>query len=705
MAIYRSDQAQLTFSPEAGQGGDMERMRGTLAHGPNGFTLSGDHSAGTRTLTLAQTYIAWKGGTSAGATAILVNEGSGLSATATAMTVDVNHNITKGRVLSIGGSEALYVKNVSTNTLTIVRGYDGTTPATVADNANVLGRFVAGDFIRIGTEDASDVGNTEVNLEVRRVEAVNGTSVVLDRPLGHFHANGQAVLPVSAIDDISPNDRGKYITWIPGVYESVETPDPEMTIEGRRFLGTQSKRNWSYAYAGQQTLTGGVSGITLLNGWPLRFPIGSVSTYPSNYGNHANEDGAHIEVAAKKGDQVIELGASHGLSDGDIITIYGGTDTSAAASLIGCEVRRIDEVVGTDHAKLNYPLSFDHDANDVVREAVGGGATAPPHYVHEIAEENDLDSVSWHVHMLPSDQDADKAFDRRYVGGKIGSATISASEGELVTFGWEGVNFLNMMHNQQNQTTVGQSYDLSGLGVADNSGESNASLYSGANVAANMPRFALMHTIDEDDIVTAKQNMNGANTGIGYPTTDPYYFSQGTIKMFDQEFARIENFSITVSNGLEPRYYIGRQGNRSRGPYEVLEGQREYAMTATLTLPDASLDANTVHGSALRTNATELFKQLLLEGDYGLVAGRTGFTATIKFERGTDDYIILDIPGSPVGTPGTPNVPTGKLNEQGLFITNAAHPITADGSAFGIDVNMIFRKLRIYIRDDEPYYP
>ena len=47
MAIYRSDQAQLTFSPEAGQGGDMERMRGTLAHGPNGFTLSGDHSAGT----------------------------------------------------------------------------------------------------------------------------------------------------------------------------------------------------------------------------------------------------------------------------------------------------------------------------------------------------------------------------------------------------------------------------------------------------------------------------------------------------------------------------------------------------------------------------------------------------------------------------------------------------------------------------------
>ncbi len=51
-------------------------------------------------------------------------------------------------------------------------------------------------------------------------------------------------------------------------------------------------------------------------------------------------------------------------------------------------------------------------------------------------------------------------------------------------------------------------------------------------------------------------------TGTGYPTTQPYYFSEGTIKFFGQEFARIRSFSISISNGEEPRYYIrnGRGG-------------------------------------------------------------------------------------------------------------------------------------------------
>ena len=31
MAVYRSDQAQLTFAAEAAQGGDREMMEGTLA--------------------------------------------------------------------------------------------------------------------------------------------------------------------------------------------------------------------------------------------------------------------------------------------------------------------------------------------------------------------------------------------------------------------------------------------------------------------------------------------------------------------------------------------------------------------------------------------------------------------------------------------------------------------------------------------------
>ena len=601
MAVYRSDQAQLTFGTEAAQGGDPEMAEGTLV--------------------------------GSGATALL-NSTSGFKAGSRSITVD-----------------------------------------------NVANTFVVGDFIRIGTI-AGTASQTVDEHEIRRIELMdsaggNSTNTfTLDRPLAFFHANNEEVKEVSAIGgDATRNDKDKYITFLPGVYETVDTPDPEMSFEGRRFLGTQSKRNWSVAYPGQQTLTGSVSGMVLLNGWPLRYPIGKVTTIPS-----AVTGSATLNGAVKKGDIFITLSSSHGVSAGDIIAIYDAANTNNETKTT--EVRRAEAVPTTNVIKLNYPLSFDHVSGAYVREQ-----NSATYYNHEIVETVDLDTVSWHVHMKESSEDTDKNFDRRYVGGMVGSATISAEEGGMVTMGWDTVNFLNMVHNQANQTTVG------------------TNLYSGASVSANMPRYGLMQAIDTDDVGMAKQTAGYANDGSGYPNTQPYYFSQGQIKFFGQEFARIRSFSISISNGEEPRYYLGRQGNRARGPYEIKEGPREYSMSCSVVLPDATLDSNVAHGSASQDGALELFRQLLLEGDYGGTAAataRAGFTASLRFDRGTNDYIIIDIPGST--TAGSPTAGSNAVNSQGIFINTAPHGLTTD-NPFQVDVDMMFRSMKINIRDNEPFYP
>ena len=601
MAVYRSDQAQLTFGTEAAQGGDPEMAEGTLV--------------------------------GSGATALL-NSTSGFKAGSRSITVD-----------------------------------------------NVANTFVVGDFIRIGTI-AGTASQTVDEHEIRRIELMdsaggNSTNTfTLDRPLAFFHANNEEVKEVSAIGgDATRNDKDKYITFLPGVYETVDTPDPEMSFEGRRFLGTQSKRNWSVAYPGQQTLTGSVSGMVLLNGWPLRYPIGKVTTIPS-----AVTGSATLNGAVKKGDIFITLSSSHGVSAGDIIAIYDAANTNNETKTT--EVRRAEAVPTTNVIKLNYPLSFDHVSGAYVREQ-----NSATYYNHEIVETVDLDTVSWHVHMKESSEDTDKNFDRRYVGGMVGSATISAEEGGMVTMGWDTVNFLNMVHNQANQTTVG------------------TNIYSGASVSANMPRYGLMQAIDTDDVGMAKQTAGSANDGSGYPNTQPYYFSQGQIKFFGQEFARIRSFSISISNGEEPRYYLGRQGNRARGPYEIKEGPREYSMSCSVVLPDATLDSNVAHGSASQDGALELFRQLLLEGDYGGTAAataRAGFTASLRFDRGTNDYIIIDIPGST--TAGSPTAGSNAVNSQGIFINTAPHGLTTD-NPFQVDVDMMFRSMKINIRDNEPFYP
>ena len=622
MAVYRSDQAQLTFAAESAQGADAELMEGTVTGTRATATLESDCNAGARTITI-----------------------------------------------------------------------DVITSAA----------FVVGDFIRIGTVDGTPA-NTYIEHEVRRIEAIDGTqqvdtspgntiTLLLDRPAAFFHATDEVVkeviLPTSGeIDgtqggpDTTRNDRAKYITFIPGVYDTVDTPDPEMSFEGRRFLSTASKRNWSVAYPGQQTLTGSVSGIILLNGWPLRFPLGSITTAPQTKGGVT----ALLYGAAKKGDIFIRIDNGSGsavsaistqASNGGFITI---DDTSSTVQ----EVRRlVQAVVNTTYYKLNYPLQFDHDDNASVDTCDADGGD---YFDHTIIEKVDLDTVSWHVKMRDSSETASKDFDRRYVGGMVGSTTIAADEGGMVTVSWDGVNFLNMIHNPTNQKTV-----------AASAGD----MYYGASIAANMPRFGLMQTIDTEDV-----GRPGANNSTGYPVDQPYYFSQGTIKFFGTEFARIRNFNLSISNGEEPRYYLGRQGNRARGPYEIHEGPRDYSMSCTVTLPDADATATASAATSGQDSALALFRQLLLEGDYGdptaAATSRAGFTASLKFERGANDYIIIDIPGST--TAGTPTAAANQLNSQGIFINTAQHAITGD-NPMQVDVSMIFRGLNIYIRDQEPVYP
>jgi len=594
MAVYRSDQAQLTFASEIVQGADSEMMEGTTATGDT--TLSGIEEAGSRSIVVAS-----------------------------------------------------------------------------ASN------FTVGDMIRIGTVNGTPA-NIAIEHEVRRLESIDGTTFLLDRPTAFYHAASEEVKELSAIGgDAVRNDKNKHITFIPGVYESVDTPDPEMSIEGKRFLSTQSKRNFSVAYPGQQTLTGSIPSIILLNGWPLRFPIGQVVSDPSSISGSATITINQSPLGAKKGDIFMTVSVSHGLNDGDYISIYD--DASLTKTKV--EVRRVVDIITTNTLKLDYPLHFDHAHGAGVREIASGA-----YYTHVITETTDLDTVSWNVHMKDSSETASKDFNRRYLGGMVGSASISAEEGGMLTMGWDSVEFQNMIHNQQNQDTV------------------STNLYSGSNPASNMPRFSLMQQIDKDDVNMGAQTVSSANNGSGYPSTQPYYFSQGVIKFFGVEFARIRNFNLNINNNVEPRYYMSRQGARSRGPYEIHEGARDYSMTATVTLPDASLGASELHdASNLKTNATELFKQLLLEGDYGgstQATSRKGFTCTLQFTRGTNDYIYIDIPTS--STAGSPSSVTNAIDSQGMFINVAQHGITSD-NPFQVDIDCIFRALKITIQDSVPVYP
>ena len=588
MAVFRSDQSQLTYAMESAPGGDVELNNGSRKSSGTYGQLTADHAVGTDQLT-----------------------------------------------------------------------YDG------LNN----GPWVVGDMVRIGNlNQSTDAGaSTAVPFEIRRI--VHGSNLsgsgtlFLDRPLGFSHANNSYIVE---IDGASTTQQAKIITEIPGVYESVNVPDMVPSYEPRYFLGVGQKRDWTKMYVGAQSFSGSLPGFIPLNGKPFRWSIGSVFDVPSGVESASTD----IDGAVSKGDIYVTLDAGHGYSAGDFISFSSSATTRTGTSVddTSQEIQKIAAFPSTNVARLEKPFRFDHPDDSAARE-VSSGATVK----HHITEQVLLDTMSWHLHMRDSSETTANDFDRRYVGGFVDSCTISADEGGMLMIGWDTVTFQDMFHNQQ---------EVSQPNVNPGSEAANTGIFSGDSMSAGMPRFTEMADISTGDITL--------------PTNDPYYFSEGSVKFMGQEFARVRNFNLSISNGSEPRYYISPRHGRQRGPSEIREGRRSYSMSCTLALPDSAASASAVG----RNTATEFFKQLLMEGNYG--SGMEGFNIEITFTRGTNDSFQILIPADYTSADETTGAAVG-LGENGAFLTGAPHPIGGD-PILQVAAEFSCRNLKMVVTDSEYVY-
>ena len=559
-----------------------------------------------------------------------------------------------------------------------------TTAASAGDmsiTVQAIGNFALQQFIYIGTKSSAA---NQKNTEVRKVVGVSGNVIYIDAPLGFDHAIGQEVKTITT----KANSVGdKFNTFIPGVYDTVTTPDMTPTIEPRYYLGTGAKRNFTAAYKGTQSYNGSIPSFILLNGWPLRFPLGKINTTMN-----ATASGSAVKTGATAGGS-----GGLGAKKGDVwLAVASGTDIDAGdyiqigASATTYEVNRVVSK-STDLLQLATPLKADHAVGIAVVPMVSTGAAT--YFTHTITETNELDSISMDVHMRDSGETAANDFDRRFYGGKVGAATISAEEGGLLVMGWDTVPFMGGVHTQK--------------------------LTDATRYATDMPFFTHFNPSsdknqDDSDVnEIGSRSVSGAPTTIAYPTQDPYYFSEGSVSMFGQTFARVRNFSISINNNVEPRYYIERRGDsRVRGPSDIVEMRREYTMTATIALPDST--------ASLTGDSSSLFKELMFEGDYGTPqgtgAGMKGFAIQLVFNKGAvmtgvtgasiagvDHKMTIDIPTD--ATAGGMDLdPATGLNTQGAYLTEAPHPI--DGSnPLEVSASLIFRNMGITIVDNVGLYP
>ena len=120
-------------------------------------------------------------------------------------------------------------------------------------------------------------------------------------------------------------------------------------------------------------------------------------------------------------------------------------------------------------------------------------------------------------------------------------------------------------------------------------------------------------------------------------------------------------------------------------------------MACTIALPDTAANTATTVNSA-----NEIYKQLLLEGNFGDGNGLKGFNIELTFTRGTNDTIQILIPNDYTSGNESTGAATG-LNEQGAFILSAPYNITGD-PIVQTDVDILFRNMKIIVTDSKGVY-
>lgn len=404
-----------------------------------------------------------------------------------------------------------------------------------------------------------------------------------------------------------------------GIFESSTLPDPAMDPVKYWAYGNASKRNYYIAYKNKLAFAGSIGDMTLLNGLPIHWAIGQIKTT----GTDAGAGASTVNGATAVGATSVILADSTGYATGDFIQI--GTGDNAECRYIS-NVAGNTLTIGVSAAVPTYPLSYIHAHGEVCNEV-----STP--YTHTCIESQTLDPIQIYSNFI--DINAHDSLSRSYIGCKINKASLTGAEGDLIKFSFDDILCRTMRY-------FNYAYDSAPAPVSP--------FYS-------------------TDVRDQKPTMS-------YPITEPYYFTMGQLSLGGEEFARIRDFKLDISNNAEPLYYLNDDMAEARVAYEIREGRKEYGITAAVDIENAAL-----------------FEELLRQGDYSAVY--KGFTTTMVFTRGANDTITVSSP---------PSAPAAGGDSTGCLMKSAPHGIS-DKSLVSTQLDIQCRQMSVVIVDSIPVYP
>ena len=425
-------------------------------------------------------------------------------------------------------------------TIAVTTGDDGSTVAqavllalededlTISRNANVL--TVTNQVGGLGATTTEDTNGGVTITTTTAGGAI--TAATINTAGSGFTAGGAYAIgngEITITPTAAGNPRLLSDTWI-GLANSISIPDTSIETTQMNLVAGGT-RNFQYQYKGVETTGNGSINLMANSFWPLYYALGKKSI---------------SSIAAAE--------TSH--TPTNQFTLASGSGTSFIYS------ETEDSIHRTEGTKICPPLTTGATLSNHL--LINNDDVENDFITYDFSEENGqvLPSFALEYTLKKADQTATVATDsaKENVYTKIYPGTVVGSLGMAGDVNGPVTMDLSLSH--KNTFVADANYDTFN-GVTDVKEFVN---YRG--------RQGQTETLASD---------SDADTE---PLMRPFFFADGTISMFGQDYIRLSSFNLNIENSLQPQRYIGRYDKNSQ---THLTGQRTYSLSFTGHVTDAAV--------------------------------------------------------------------------------------------------------------------
>lgn len=383
--------------------------------------------------------------------------------------------------------------------------------------------------------------------------------------------------------------------WL-GIMESVTFPNLSQELKQMN-LGLGGSRNFTFQYKGIRTADNGSLALVANTGSWLYYAFGAMSSieFTGAAATTLAIAGTDVDAdAAANNDIVIKASSATAANVPTTGPFFYRTVKDGTQLVPPLDFKTFD---GTSFRKL--PIAANGRPTNLIKYTITELDTDQlPSFSLEQSMAKDPDTLTTNSNddgtsTFDSTVDESQTFTRIARGCRINSLTIEAAEGEELK--------MNMDINARLVDSI-------------------TDLYRDESLVTNYISRAG---------ITSNANLFNFNAGTDFAA--PFFFSEGTFSAFGQQFLKVNSVSITISNNLMDKRYMGGHRDMKEG----IPAQRSYEISFEAVVTD-----------------DQLFKEMLNETEnttanyveFVFTKGGTSETITLKFKDYFLDTTEITIP-------------------------------------------------------------